>query len=120
MFKRSFKIVAAVFICLLVGLVILVAVTIRASGGGGSGGTLATGRAVGTNSDGWSTSATYGRDTATITTAGHTIVVAPTKLVVDGNAVATIDEGVKAVTVTVRRGEVSFVADGRAVVQYTR
>jgi hypothetical protein len=116
MIQRIFKVAGAMFVCLLVGLAILVAITIMYPGGS-CGGTLASGRSVGANSEGWFIRASNTRDTATITTPGHKIVVAPTELIVDGGHYAAIDESVKSVLVTVRKGGISFVADGKAVVQ---
>ena len=111
--RRAFKILGLAFsFILIVGAILFV---LLARTGGGCGGTLMTGRTVGANSDAWSCSATYGRDTATITTAGHTIVVAPTQLLVDGGHYGAIDESVKSVIVTVRDGDISFVADGQPV-----
>jgi hypothetical protein len=60
-------------------------------------------------------SAQFGKDTAEILTAGKTILVQPTALVVDGVKVADIDKDVADVRVDVKRGVVSFVADGKPV-----
>ena len=83
--------------------------------GGSAGGTLSTGRSVFTHSDSVALSSTVSQDTATIETAGKTIVVEPTRLIVDGTIVATIKEHVSNVEVVVRRGAVTFVADGMSV-----
>ena len=78
-------------------------------------GRLASGRAVNASSDAVNLSAQFGKDTAEIETAGKTILVQPTALVVDGVKVADIDKGVADVHVDVKRGVVSFVADGKPV-----
>jgi len=101
-----------VVVAVLFGILAVIAVNFSS---GGCGGTLATGRCVTANSDGWSVTSRFSHDTATITTAGRTIVVAPTQLVVDGRAVAVVAEDAKLIDVTVRDGEVSFIADGRVV-----
>ena len=78
-------------------------------------GRLASGRAVNASSDSVDLSAQFGKDTAEILTAGKTILVQPTALVVDGVKVADIDKDVADVRVDVKRGVVSFVADGKPV-----
>jgi len=83
--------------------------------GGSAGGMLSTGRTVFTHSDSVSLESTFSQDTATIKTAGKTIVVAPQSLIVDGVTVADIAEKVSKVDVSVKRGVVTFVADGRPV-----
>lgn len=88
---------------------------LAAVAGGSAGGTLASGRSVMTYSDGLMLTSTFSADTATIRTAGHTIVVAPTELTVDGRTVAKIDESVAGVNVHVQDGTVEFEADGCAV-----
>jgi len=70
---------------------------------------------VNASSDSVNLSAQFGKDTAEIETAGKTILVQPTALVVDGVKVADIDKGVADVHVDVKRGVVSFVADGKPV-----
>lgn len=83
--------------------------------GGSAGGTLASGRSVMTHSDSISLSSTFTSDTATIETARKKILVQPTSLVVDGVVVATIDKDVAEVQVRVKRGVITFVADGATV-----
>ena len=83
--------------------------------GGSAGGTLASGRSVMTHSDSISLSSTFTSDTATIETAGKKILVQPTSLVVDGVIVANIDKDVADVQVRVKRGVITFVADGTPV-----
>ncbi len=83
--------------------------------GGSAGGTLPSGRSVMTHSDSVLLSSTFSSDTATIETAGKKILVQPTSLIVDGVTVANIDQGVADVQVCVKRGVVTFVADGRPV-----
>lgn len=88
--------------------------------GGSAGGTLSTGRSVMTYSDSLMLRSTFGNDTATIRTGGMTIVVKPTILEVDGVQVATIDNDVSNIEVRVKRGKVSFVADGKPVAKKVR
>ena len=83
--------------------------------GSSAGGMLSTGRSVVTHSDSLTLSSTLSSDTATIKTAGKTLVVKPTRLTVDGTIVAIIDEEVSSVEVRVRRGVVTFMADGKLV-----
>lgn len=83
--------------------------------GGSAAGTLSTGRSVFTHSDSITLSSTFSSDTATIETAGKMIVVQPTRLIVDGTIVATINEDVSNVDVRVKRGSITFVADGKPV-----
>ena len=78
-------------------------------------GRLASGSAVNASSDSINLSSQFGEDTAEIHTAGKTILVQPTALVVDGVKVADIDKDVADVRVDVKRGVVSFVADGKPV-----
>jgi hypothetical protein len=88
--------------------------------GGSAGGTLASGRSVMTHSDSISLSSTFTSDTATIETAGKKILVQPTSLVVDGVIVAEIDKDVADVQVRVKRGVITFVADGTPVTTLLR
>lgn len=88
--------------------------------GGSAGGTLSTGRSVMTYSDSLMLRSTFGNDTATIRTGGMTIVVKPTKMEVDGVQVATIDNDVSKIEVRVKRGKVSFFADGKPVAKKVR
>ena len=97
----------------LLAITILLAIVIFA--GGSAGGTLASGRSVMTHSDSISLSSTLSSDTATIETAGKKILVQPTLLIVDGMIVANIDKDVADVQVRVKRGVVTFVADGTPV-----
>jgi hypothetical protein len=108
--KRVFISFAAVALLLVVGVLVLGALS-----GGSCGGILATGRAVNAQSDSWYVTSTFSRDTATIKTAGHTIEVGPTDLLVDGQLVTTVDASVKSVDVTVKGSAISFIADGRTV-----
>ncbi len=83
--------------------------------GGSAGATLATGRSVFAHSDSLSLSSRFSSDTATIETAGRTIVVKPTRLMVDGTTVATINENVSNVEIRIKRGVITFLADGQPV-----
>ena len=106
-------------ICLLVVLLPIFAalsfVIFAMFSGGSAGGTLASGRSVMTYSDSIFLSSELRGDTAIIKTDGKTIVVNPTTLVIDGANVAIIDEEVSAVQVTVKKGVVNFVVDGKTV-----
>ena len=95
--------------------VIAMLLTIVMSAGGSAGGTLSTGRTVLVYSDSLFLSATFSSDTATIKTGGKTIVVEPKRLVVDGRAIAPLNEQVSNVQVRVKRGTITFVADGKPV-----
>ena len=88
---------------------------VSADSPGACHGRLASGRAVNASSDSVDLSAQFGKDTAEILTAGKTILVQPTALVVDGVKVADIDKDVADVRVDVKRGVVSFVVDGKPV-----
>ena len=90
-------------------------VLILSATGSTAGGTLASGRSVMTESDGWTLSSVFSADSATIETAGHTIVVHPNCLVVDGRKVANIHESVAEVRVHVNDGTIGFEADGYIV-----
>lgn len=102
---------------------LLVAVTVvamlitcvRLIPGGSAGGSLANGRLVVTFSDSQFLSSTYSTDTATIKTAGKTIFVEPTRLIVDGEHVANINGDASHIEVRVARGAVRFEADGERV-----
>lgn len=91
-----------------------------ATSGGSTSGTLANGRSVTAHSDAWSLQTRFSGDTATIETSGYQIVVAPQELKVDGKPVATIDSAVKAVSVKVQDGTVTFLANGKRAATYTR
>lgn len=103
---------------LLIGITLL-AITITLGSamlaGGSAGGRLLSGRTVMTHSDSISLSSTFSSDSATIETAEKKILVQPISLIVDGMTVATIDSSVVDVQVLVKRGLVSFVADGTNV-----
>jgi hypothetical protein len=84
-----------------------------------AGGTLQSGLLVTAGSDSWYLSLETQAADATIRTAGHTIVVTPSSLQVDGQTVAAIDPATKAVAVTVRDGVIEFVADNKPVAVWT-
>jgi len=119
MVRRILKVFGFVVVCIVAALVVFLAIGIQFATVS-SGGTLATGRSVTTEADSWYVGMECSDDTATIRTAGRTIVVAPTQLSIDGKQVAVIDKNVAAVEVTVRGGEVSFTADGQPVVNARR
>ena len=119
MFRRVLKVVGVTFACLLAALVAFVVIALQFASGS-AGGTLESGRSVMTYADSWYLGTEFQGDTATIRTAGHTIVVAPTQLSVDGKMLATMDKSIAAVDVTVRDGEIWFVADGTEVARCRR
>ncbi len=83
--------------------------------GGSCGCTLPSGRSVSARSDGWSIAMTSTASTATITTSGCTIVVAPAQLLVNGQRWAAIDPAARSIEVTVEDGEIALLADGALV-----
>ncbi len=91
----------------------LIAVVVAS--GSSAGGTLRSGRSVVANSDSIYCWCTFASDTATIKTGRKEIVVQPTALLVDGVAVAEIEKDVAQIQVQVKRGAVTFVADGKPV-----
>lgn len=103
-----------ILLCLVIGMVFLLKVY-----GSSAGGTLRSGRSVMVHSNALSLSTSFGNDAATIDTAGKTIVVHPTELLIDGTVVAKIDAATKDVAIHVTGGDVSFVADGTTI-QMTR
>ena len=101
-----------------VGCLSLLAVAVFAVGtmpGGSAATRLASGRDVSIHSDAFYLTSTYSRDTATIHTAGKTIVVRPGCIVVDGDVLATIDQNTAAIEIRVRRGSIQCLADGNVV-----
>ena len=87
--------------------------------GSSAGGPLRSGRAIVAKSDSIYCWCTFASNTATINTGRKEIVVQPTALLVDGVAVADIDEDVAFVQVQGKRGLVTFVADS-ATLQTTQ
>lgn len=83
--------------------------------GGSVGGTLPSGRNVTAASDGFAIGMEYSQDTATIRTCGYTVVVAPARVTVDGQQLATLDPAMKNVDLSIKGGDVTVVADGKTV-----
>lgn len=102
------------------GLTVVGLVGMATLAGGSAGGTLSTGRRVMAYSDSIYVSSTFSKDTVTIKTGGKTIVVQPTRLIVDGANVASLDEKTAAVQVWVNRGTITLVADGQPVLTRMR
>lgn len=96
-------------------LAIIMVIGIELLSGGSASGTLSTGRTVTTYSDSIYLSSTFSPNTATIQTGGHTIVVEPEELIVNGANVGKINPKSAAVEVRVNRGKITFVADGKPV-----
>jgi hypothetical protein len=67
-----------------------------------------------------SLSSRFSRDAATIETGGHTIVVAPNTLTVNGRKVATIDAAIKSIEVHVEGDAITFLGDGKVVANCPR
>lgn len=111
MMKRVAIAIAVLFSLLLIGLVALIASAVMFSHSS-VGATLANGRSVSADADSWYMGLETAADTATIRTAGRTIVVRPTTLHVDGRSVASIPATTKSVAITVQDGTVTFIADG--------
>lgn len=111
----------ALLATLMLGLVTLLgSIGLVLGSGSSAGGTLVSDRSVMTRSDSWYLSSTFSADTATIRTAGRSIVVAPGELRVDGQKVASVDSSAKLVEVLVRGDTISFVADGMTVASSRR
>ncbi|HBE71699.1 MAG TPA: hypothetical protein DDW52_26445 [Planctomycetaceae bacterium] len=107
-------------LALLVVLPILVLFALAASlhlQGGSASGQLESGRTVSIESDAVSLSCNFEADTARIVLGHQEIIVRPEQLIVDGRIVAKISSEAKAVQISVRRGEVSFVVDGQRIEQ---
>lgn len=88
---------------------------VSAVSGGSAGGTLTSGRSVMTYSDSIYLSSQLRGGTATIKTSGKTIVVGPAEIVIDGKKVATLSKDAAKIEVHVRKGTVTFLADGQSV-----
>jgi hypothetical protein len=117
--RKTYLFFAAVLLSLLGGSALLHFLS-QNLGESSAGGTLQSGRSVSATSDSWYLVCNNSPDTATIKTAGKTIVVAPSKVLVDGHAIAPLDVAVRSVEVKVKRGKVVLVADGNPVTTVTR
>jgi hypothetical protein len=107
-----------IVLCVLMALLIGGVLVALSSAGSSSGGTLSTGRVVNARSHSWSLTTTFANDTATITTAGHTIVVGPIFLKVDGRVATSIKPTVMPVDVNVGDEGVTFVVDNQEEVTF--
>jgi hypothetical protein len=107
------------FVGLLLCLAIMVAV-VATFAKGSAGCTLASGRSVTIPATGLTIGLTSTRDQARIDAAGHTIVVAPTFLQIDGKRVGSIDKDAKSVDVTASRSEITIYADDETVATWRR
>jgi hypothetical protein len=82
---------------------------------------LKSGRTVTATYHGWGgIGAADSNDSTTLKMAGHQIVVAPSKLIVDGRTVATIDVNAKTVDVDGDRHAIQIFADGKPVATISR
>ena len=113
--KLKLTLAAILLLAMAMASILLAAIFAGGFAGGSAGGTLSTGRNVMAHSDSLSLSKVFSSDTATIETAGMTIVVQPSSLIVDGTTVAFIDKDVSDVQVKVKQGLVTFEADGKPV-----
>lgn len=113
--QSTLGVILGLFFCLIVGAFVAGAVS-----GGGCGCGLASGRFVNVHCSGWSCAMRNTLDTATIDAAGHTIVVAPKYLDVDGKRIATIDANTKSIEVNAARQEIKFIGDGRTIATWRR
>ena len=104
------------------GLVLIatMVLVVGALSGGSASGRLSSGRSVNAQSDSWYLKCNFAADTATIETAGRTIVVAPDQLLVDGRALAAMDATTRSVNVSVRGNAITFVADGKTIASCPR
>jgi hypothetical protein len=94
--------------------------TVGALSGGAAGTTLATGRSINVRSTAWTLRLSATRDTATIDSGGHRIVVAPAFVRVDGNRPSPINAAAKSIAVHVTRAKIAVAADGRTKTVWTR
>jgi hypothetical protein len=86
-----------------------------------SSSTLKSGRTVTATYHGWTgIGAADSDDSTTLEMAGHQIVVAPSKLIVDGRTIATIDVNAKTVAVDGDRHAIRIVADGKPIATISR
>lgn len=108
-------IIAGTLLSAVAGLCLAVLIALSLFAGGSASGTLSTGRTVTAHSDSLYLFSECSSDTATIKTAGKTIVVRPRSLLVDGQAVGSIDVRVQSVDVTVKDGAITVIADGMPV-----
>jgi hypothetical protein len=107
------------FVCLLL-CVAAALLTFGALAGGGVGATLATGRSIRVTSSAWSLHMRTTRDSATIDTGGHRIVVAPAFVRVDRDPPVPIDASVKSIVVHTTKESIAISADGRTNTIWTR
>lgn len=105
----------AILGCLLVVAIAFLVISAVFFGHSSVGGSLAGGRSVSASADCCYMGMETDADTATIRTAGRTIIVAPTTLRIDGLSVASIPATTKSVSISVENGEVEFLVDGRVV-----
>ena len=115
MIKRIAVIVGCVLSLLFVAAIAFVIVSVTMFPQGSAGATLSTGRSISASANHWYLMMENSADSATIRTAGRTIVVEPTRVLVDGRFVAPIAAAAKAIEVKITDGQVAFIADGRPV-----
>src|SRR5262245_48347558 len=82
--------------------------------------TLPSGRSIKVVANNLYLAVSTSKDTATIDTVGHQVVIAPKAVQVDGVNIATIDPATRSVEVAVRWGEVTVVGDGETVAKWQR
>ena len=112
--QTTFGVVAAALV-LLVGFFIFVLSTAKAT----AHCSFPSGRTVNVTSS-WGAGMSNTSDTVDINVAGHTVIVAPLQISVDGQRVAKIDPSVKQIEVIASRNEIKFVGDGQPLAEWYR
>jgi hypothetical protein len=120
--RRLTAIVAVVLSCLFVLLVVAASLFIAtAEVSTSSTSTLKSGRTVTATYRGWAgIDAADTSDSTTVEMAGHQIVVAPSKLIVDGRTMAKLDVRAKSVVVDGDKHAIQITADGKPVATIPR
>lgn len=116
--KRFARMIGIIMACLFLCLLIAVAYIITfAEVLQSASTTLRSGRSINATSHCWQgvDVSETSNDSASIDTAGCTIVVAPKQLIVAGQTFATIDEKAKSIDVDISRDEIAIKVDGQRV-----
>src|SRR4051812_44873318 len=116
--KRVAPMIGIIMGCLFLGLLIAVAYIITfAEVSQSASATLRSGRSINATSHCWQgvDVSETSNDSASIDTAGYTIVVAPRQLIVAGQTFATVDEQAKSIDVDISHEEIAFKVDGKRV-----
>ena len=120
--KRFSNIVGALLACVLLLLFVAAILFVQfANVSVSSMSTLPSGRTVTVQSEGWGgINVQDSADTTTLSLGRHTIVVAPSQIIVDGRTLAPIEGGVKSVSIHAHNGEINFAADGAEIASMDR